>query len=67
MSEPPDLDERFANAILNLCAGKSFPQRMQLIAWILDAFGKLEAAGDNPRAARVLFDASLAIERLGEP
>jgi hypothetical protein len=59
-----DLDERFTAAILNFAAGKPFPERMRIIAAILTAFGNLEAAGDNPRAARILFDASSKIERL---
>jgi hypothetical protein len=59
-----DADERFKTAILNFCAGKTFEQRMHLIAGILSAFGDLEAAGDNPRGARVLFSASTRIEAL---
>ena len=60
-----DLDERFRQAILNFSAGKPFAERMRMIAAILAAFGDLEAAGYNPRGARLLFDAALAIDRLG--
>ena len=62
-----EFEERFTNAILNFCAGKSFADRMQLIAGILTAFGNLEAAGDNLRGARVLFDAAAQIEKVGAP
>jgi len=62
-----EFDERFRNAILNFCAGKSFSDRMHMIAAILTAFGDLEAAGDNPRAARLLFDAATQIEKVGAP
>ena len=60
-----EFEERFTNAILNFCAGKTYPERMQLIAGILTAFGNLEAAGDNSRVARVLFDAATQIEKSG--
>jgi len=60
------LDERFTSAILNFCAGKPFPERMQLLAAILQSFGNLEAAGDNPQAARILFEAASQISRIGE-
>lgn len=60
-----EAEERFKAAILNFCAGKPFPERMQMLAAILSAFGDLEAAGDNPQPARVLFDASLKLEELG--
>ena len=62
-----EFEERFTNAILNFCAGKSFVDRMQLIAGILTAFGNLEAAGDNPQTARLLFDAAAQIEKVGVP
>jgi hypothetical protein len=65
MSEP-DLNERFTAAILNFCAGKNFPERMHLLAGILGAFGDLEAAGNNLRGARVLFEASQQLERLSQ-
>ena len=61
-----EFNERFTNAVLNFCAGKPFHERMQMIAFILDTFGNLEAAGDNPRGARVLFDASSQITQLGK-
>jgi hypothetical protein len=60
-----DPEERFTAAIPDFCAGRPFAGRMRVIAGVLDAFGKLEAAGDNPRAARVLFAASVALEKLG--
>jgi hypothetical protein len=57
-----EFDERFTNAILNFCAGKTYRERMRLIADILTAFGNLEAAGDNSEVARVLFDAATHID-----
>ncbi|HYJ44038.1 MAG TPA: hypothetical protein VEW06_06240 [Xanthobacteraceae bacterium] len=61
-----ELEERFRMAILNFSAGKSFAERMRTIAAILAAFGDLEAAGDNPRGARLLFDAAAQLEHLAE-
>jgi len=57
-------DERFTNAILNFCSGKSYEERMEWICYFLDTIGNLEAAAATGPSyvAHLLFDTSKQIQ-----